>query len=65
MRRRRSVTDDEWMAMFDPEEWEHQKLLRRIDQLEAEVQRLSAILEDGQRKPPMMPRETSPAGFRR
>ena len=50
-RRRRSLTDDEWMQKTDPEAWEHQQLMARLDRLEAAVERLTGLLE-GQTKPP-------------
>ncbi len=51
-RRRRSLTDDEWMQKTDPEAWEHQQLMDRLDRLEATVERLTGLIEDGQTKPP-------------
>ena len=48
---RRTLTDDEWLQKTDPETWEHQQLITRIDRLEATVERLAQAMEMGKEKP--------------
>ena len=46
----RPMSDDEWLRRADPQAWEHQQLMARLDRLEAAVERLTGLLE-GQTKP--------------
>ena len=41
----RPMSDSEWLRKTDPEAWEHQQLIARLDRLEATVERLAQAME--------------------